>query len=209
MKTKIVLLLFILISTRIICQDQIQNFIKEAQGFYAQKNYKQAQLSLQDAVNELNKLISNQIVDLFPAEINGLKAVDGSSNTSAMGMMGGGMQITKKYENPTKKENEAEVQMIANSPTMGAMGMYLNNPSMMGPDFKSVRVGTQRAILKSEMIDFYDDNGNSKKIRSTQILIPLSQTLLTVNAKGFATEQDELAFANKLDLPKIKTALGE
>jgi hypothetical protein len=44
-----------------------------------------------------------------------------------------------------------------------AMSMYLNNPSMMGQGYKSVRVGTQRAILKTEMEDFYDDNGASNK----------------------------------------------
>jgi hypothetical protein len=37
--------------------------------------------------------------------------------------------------------------------------MYLNNPAMMGSGYKSVQVGSQRAILKSEMEDFYDDNG--------------------------------------------------
>ncbi len=210
MKSKIIFLFFSMVSMQIMSQDQVQTFIKEAQEFYAQKNYKQAQLSLQDAINELNKLMSGQVSDILPAEINGLKAMDGgSSNTSAMGMMGGGMQISKRYEYPGKKENEAEIQIIANSPMMNAMNMYMTNPSLMGQGAKSVRVGTQRAIMKSEMQDYYDDNGNSKKIRSTQIQIPLSQTLITIEAKGFATEQDELAFAAKLDIAKIKAAVGE
>ena len=210
MKSKIAFLLFCMISMRIMSQDQVQTFIKEAQEFYTLKNYKQAQMSLQDAINELNKLMSGQVADILPAEINGLKAVDGgSTNTAAMGMMGGGMQISKRYEFPGKKENEADIQIIANSPMMNAMNMYMSNPSLMGQGAKSVRVGTQRAILKSEMQDFYDDNGVSKKIRSTQIQIPLGQTLITIEAKGFATEQDELAFAAKLDIAKIKAAVGE
>lgn len=199
-----------MLNMQLFSQDQVQAFIKEAQEFYAQKNYKQAQMSLQDAVNELNKLMSGQVADILPAEINGLKAIDGgSTNTAGMGMMGGGMQISKKYEYPGKKENEAEVQIIANSPMMNAMNMYMSNPALMGQGAKSIRVGTQRAIMKSEMQDFYDDNGNSKKIRSTQIQIPLSQTLITIEAKGFATEQDEIAFAAKLDIAKIKAAVGE
>lgn len=48
-----------------------------------------------------------------------------------------------------------------------------------------------------------------QKIRSTQIQIPLSQTLITIQVKGFANEQAELAFAAKLDLAKIKQAVGE
>jgi hypothetical protein len=148
-------------------------------------------------------------VDVLPAEINGLKAVADGSNATGMGMMGGGMSINKRYENPTKRENEAEVVILANSPMLQAMSMYIGNPSMMGQGYKSVRIGTIRAILKSEMQDYYMDNGGSKQIRSSEVQIPLSQTLITVNLKGFATEQEELAFVTKLDIEKIKTALGE
>lgn len=209
MKKAYIFFVLTVFSLQLIAQDQVQSFIKEAEGFYAQKNYKQAQLSLQDAINELNKLMSGQVGDLLPPEINGLKAVDGSASNSNLGVMGGGMQISKKYEYPGKKENNAEVQIIANSPMLNAMSMYLSNPSLMGEGSKSVRVGTQRAVLKSEMEDYYDDNGGSKKIRSTQIQVPLSQTLITLNLKGFATEQDEISFASKLDLAKIKAAVGE
>ena len=185
-------------------QTQIDTYIKEAQGFLAKKDYKQAQLSLQDALNEINNLLANSVADLFPAEINGLKAEgDAETNSAGMGMLGGGMQISKKYRNEATKQ-DAEIQIIANSPMLGSLNMFLTNPSMMGKEYKSVRVGTNRAILKSEM----EDGNNGKKMRSTEIQLPLGQTLITIRTNGFATEQDELAFANKLDLEKIKTALG-
>jgi len=92
---------------------------------------------------------------------------------------------------------------------LNAMNMYLTNPAMMGSEYKSVRVGTRRAILKSEMEDYYDDDGNSKPIRSSELQIPLSQTLITINLRGFAAEKDELAFAAKLDIDKLKDLLGE
>ena len=208
MKIKFVLFLLSLVCYQSFSQDPVQNYLKEATDFYSQKNYKQAQMCLQDAINELNKLMSEQIGNVLPTEINGLKeVVDGSSNTS-LGAMGGS-QISKQYKNPTLDENEAEIQILANSPMMSAMNMYLSNPALMGEGAKSVRVGTQRAILKTEMTDFYGNSDVSKKIRSTQIQIPLSQTLITIQAKGFANEQAELAFAAKLDLAKIKQAVGE
>ena len=37
----------------------------------------------------------------------------------------------------------------------------------------------------------------------------LFASLISFNPNGFATEQEELAFAAKLDLEKIRTALGE
>lgn len=42
-----------------------------------------------------------------------------------------------------------------------------------------------------------------------EIQIPMNQTLITINARGFASEQEALAFASKLDLAKIKSLIGE
>ena len=209
MKTRMMIVILSFLTFQVWGQDQVQAFIKEAQDYYTQKEYKQAQMSLQDAINELNNLMSGQLVDVLPAEINGLKAVAGESSGSAAGMYGGGMAITKRYENPTRRENDAEVNILANSPMLQAISMYMGNPAMMGQGYKSVRVGTTRAIMKTENQDYYDDNGTSKPIRSTELQIPLNQTLITINLRGFASEGDELAFAAKLELDKIKTALGE
>ncbi|MBX7109033.1 MAG: hypothetical protein K1X61_10340 [Chitinophagales bacterium] len=210
MKANVIFLFACLLSFNLFGQSQAETFIKEAQGYLAQKDYKQAQLSLQDAINDLNTLIAKDIAKSLPEDVNGLKKDgDADISTGAMGIIGGGLTISQKYKHPSNRDNNAEVQILANSPLLASMNMYLSNPSMMGQDYKSIRIGTQRAILKSETDDVYDDAGNSKKIRSSEIQIPLSQTLITIKADGFATEQDEIAFATKLDLAKLKTALGE
>src|SRR6185436_9721661 len=150
MKATFLFLFASLMCLNVFGQSQAETFIKEAQDFLAKKEYKQAQLSLQDAINDINMMLAADIAKSLPAEINGLKADgDGDVNTGGMGMVGGGFTITKKYHNETMKENDAEVQLLANSPLLSTMSMYLTNPSMMGQDYKSVRVGTQRAILKT------------------------------------------------------------
>lgn len=210
MKTNILILFFMAGAINIIAQSQAETYIKEAQDFLAKKDYKQAQMSLQDAINDINNILAQQVAESLPDEINGLKSMgEGEVNTAAMGIMGGGMSINKKYQHPSKPENEAEVQIIANSPMMSAMSMYLNNPGMMGQGAKSCRVGTTRAVLKTEMQDYYGDNDTSKQIRSTELQIPLTQTLVTINLKGFASEAEELAFAGKIDVEKLRMALGE
>lgn len=208
MKTIILFLAVSLTCFQLSAQSQADVFIKEAQQYLTQKNYKQATLSLQDAINDINTLIAGQIGEALPAEINGLKAEgDAEVNAAAMGMMGGGMQVSKTYQHPTKKENQAELQILANSPMLASINMFMSNPAMMGEGYKSVRVGTKRAILKSEMDDYYDDNGTSKKIRSSELQLPLNQTLITINMKGFASEAEELAFASKLDIDKLSALL--
>ncbi|MEO6130705.1 MAG: hypothetical protein ABIQ02_02570 [Saprospiraceae bacterium] len=212
MKTTILLLFVMMAGFRMMSQGQADTYIKEAQEYLAKKDYKQAQLSLQDAINDINSMLGQQISQSFPSEINGLKVADdeGTNNSAAaMGMMGGGMAISKTYVNPGKKENSAEINIIANSPMMSMMSMYMNNPAIMGQGYKSIRIGTRRGIMKTENSEAYDDKGNSKQIRSSELQIPLTQTLITINLKGFASEADELAFANKLDLEKLRVALGE
>lgn len=210
MKTMLTLLILSFVSFRMAAQSQAETYIKEAQTYLAQKDYKQAQLSLQDAINDINNLVAGQIAAAMPNEINGLKASDdGGVNTAGLGMMGGGFQISKNYQHPTKKENAAEVQILGNSPMVASINMFMGNPAMMGEGYKSVRVGTYRGILKTEMDDYYDDNGNSKKIRSSEFQLPLGQNLITIKANGFATEQEEIAFATKLDIDKLKSLLGE
>jgi hypothetical protein len=56
---------------------------------------------------------------------------------------------------------------------------------------------------------FYGDDGNARKVRSTEIQIPMGQTLITLRANGFANEKEELDFATKLNLDKLKIALGD
>lgn len=208
-KSFLTVALVALLSLYASAQGQIETFINEAREFVAQKNYTQAKLSLQDAIAEIDNMVGLQIAEALPDEINGLKSSGSETSSAGMGMIGGGMQITKSYQHPSNEANSAEVQIIANSPMLQAMNLYLTNPGMMGPGYKSVRVGTRRAILRSESEDYYDSRGGSKQIRATEIQVPLNQTLITIQARGFASEQDELAFAAKLDIDKLRTLLGD
>ncbi|HEY3386329.1 MAG TPA: hypothetical protein VGK46_07460 [Saprospiraceae bacterium] len=210
MKSILLFFIFFISGTLAFSQSQADAFIKEAQQFLAEKKYKEAQLSLQDAINDINAILATQVAAGMPTEINGLKADgDGEINTAGMGMIGGGLQITKQYVHPAKKENEADVSIMSNSPMLASINMFMSNPAMLGEGYKSVRVGSRRAILKTQMEDYYDDNGASKKIRASELQIPLSQTLISINFKGFATEAEELAFATKLDIDKLSDLLGE
>lgn len=210
MKSIFAFMVTVLFSLQLSAQDQIAAFIQEAQDYLAQKDYKMAQLSLQDAINEINNLMGGQIAEALPDEINGLTSEgEEATNAAGMGFLGGGTAVSKRYQHPSKAENSAEVSIITNSPMLSTLNMFMGNPAMMGQEYKSVRVGTRRAIMKSQTEDYYMDNGSSKQIRSSELQVPLSQTLITLNLRGFASEQEELAFAGKLDIEKIRTMLGE
>lgn len=209
MKNLLFVCAFVFVAGTGFSQDPIDTYIKEAQTFITQKNYKQAQLSLQDAINEINNILAKQIAEALPAEINGLKATGEGEITNAGAVMGMGMQISRSYQHPSKPENSAEIMIMANAPMLNALNMYITNPSMLGQGNKSIRIGTKRAIMKTEMEEFTDDKGTSKQIRVSEIQVPLNQTLFNIKTRGFASEQEELAFAGKLDLDKFRELLGE
>ena len=60
MKKSIFIFYLMLLASSANTQNQIDAFIKEAQGYIAQKNYKQAQMSLQDAISEINNIFAKR-----------------------------------------------------------------------------------------------------------------------------------------------------
>lgn len=198
-------------SMSLFAQGQAETYINEALNNVKAKQYKAAQLSLQDAINEINSYIAQEVLAQLPAEIDGLKAQisDDQSNSAAMAFMGGGTTITRKYEGADSRKN-AEVSIVANSPLVGTMTALMGNPMMSNSaNQKSIRVGTRRGILKKDINTEYDDNGTEKQVTNYELQVILGQTLVTVKGQGFETEQAFTAFYQKIDFEKIAKTLGE
>ncbi len=198
-------------SMSLFAQGQAETYINEALNNVKAKQYKAAQLSLQDAINEINSYIAQEVLAQLPAEIDGLKAQisDDQSNSAAMAFMGGGTTITRKYEGADSRKN-AEVSIVANSPLVGTMTALMGNPMMSNSaNQKSIRVGTRRGILKKDINTEYDDNGAEKQVTNYELQVILGQTLVTVKGQGFETEQAFTAFYQKIDFEKIAKTLGE
>jgi len=208
---------FILTNLLAICfvytfgQGQAETYINEALNYVKAKNYKQAQMSLQDAINELNNFTAKEVLNVLPLEVNGLKAdqSEDAFNSAAMGMIGGGTTISRKYKGE-KSYNTAEVSIITNSPMIASLSMFINNPALAnGNNQKSIRIGTRRAMIKTETDEVYDDDGNSKKMQSFEIQLPVNQTLISLKGNGFENEAAFMAFVNKLELEKLIKTIGE
>ncbi len=198
-------------SMSLFAQGQAETYINEALNNVKAKQYKAAQLSLQDAINEINSYIAQEVLAQLPAEIDGLKAQisDDQSNSAAMAFMGGGTTITRKYEGADSRKN-AEVSIVANSPLVGTMTALMGNPMMSNSaNQKSIRVGTRRGILKKDINTEYDDNGAEKQVTNYELQVILGQTLVTVKGQGFETEQAFTTFYQKIDFEKIAKTLGE
>lgn len=211
MKKIILSIVLFSLSAALFAQGQAETYINEALGYLKSKSYKQAQMSLQDAISEINNYLAQEVLNQLPEEINGLKAnkSEDNSNSAGMSIMGGGMSISRKYAKADSKQT-AEIDIIANSPLINTMSMFLNNPAMMNSNNqKSVRVGTKRAMLKKDTNSTTDDNGKTIEVLNFELSVVLGQTLVTVKGDGFANEQAFTAFYSKIDFDKISKSLGE
>jgi cellobiose-specific phosphotransferase system component IIA len=74
MKKNLVIICLSLLTCSLFAQGNAETYAKEALDFIKAKNYKAAQTSLQDAINELNNAISKEALAAMPLEITGLKA---------------------------------------------------------------------------------------------------------------------------------------
>lgn len=178
------------------------DYIKEAQTFIGQKNYKEAQASLQMAISEVYKMMGADVVASLPKEIGTYKSdpANDQVNTSGMSMLGGGFTITREYR--MDEEHSARVSVLGNSPMLASVNMMLNNPMFMnqsGSSQKMIRIGTAYKGL----LDYHLDTKNGT------LSIPFTASLVTIDLNGFADEKSILEFVQKLNLDGIKKALGE
>jgi len=192
-------------------QGQAETYINEALTHIKAKDFKAAQLSLQDAINEINAYIAQEVLSQLPTEINGYKAEtsDDQSNSMGMTLMGGGINITRTYNGATNKD-KVEINIVANSPLVSSMTALMGNPMMMnGANQKTIRIGSRRAILNKNSETEYDENENEKQVTNYELQVILGQTLVTVKGNGFANEQAFTSFYQKIDFEKIAKTIGE
>ena len=106
-----------MLSWSISAQSEIDKTILEAQGYLKQKNYKDAQIALQQAIALINNLMGKDLITALPTELNDMKAntSEDESNTGGMGMMGGGFTISRNYYLSTNSETSFKVNIVANS----------------------------------------------------------------------------------------------
>jgi hypothetical protein len=179
--------------------DDLKNQIEAAKKALSEKNYKEVNFSLQQALSSLAVLVGNEVLAILPADINGMKPVKENDHVTNAGMMMAGTSIQREYKQG--ENNSVELNIIVNSPMVASLGMVLNNPmytSSLGPNEKVISVNGKRGMLKMD-----------KENKSAELQIVSGQNLITINANGMInSEADITAIANKIDFAKLDALLG-
>jgi len=172
--------------------EQIQRGVEA----YQAGHYQQAIQALQLSIEQLQDLLNQQYLKLLPDAPPGWEASEAQLPPAEVAAsLGGGLHVSREYRRGTEK---VEIQLIANSPMLSALGAIISNPD----------------ILKSNPgVEPYSYEGYSglrkKQPQGEEIALLLDNTILIkVTGTQLESEQAPEPFLEALDFDKLKQTLN-
>lgn len=171
-----------------------KNDIATAKSAYSSGKLEDAHFALQQTMQEIDITIGKEVLKLLPAKLDTLPSVLKEDNvTGNIGFIGA--TIHRSYGTGDKK---ATVEIINNSPMLGALNTFLNMPLLAGlgsnGKTKVLKVQGYKSRLTRE-----DDNPEKINYR---VEIPFSNALVIMNVNK-STENEVIAMANSIPFDQI------
>lgn len=173
----------------------IETPLADAKSAYNSGKLDDARFALQQALNEVDIAIGQEVMKILPTKMGNLSYQSESDEVMGMGGSFAGLHINRSY-GPPEGENNAKIQIMSDSPLLAGINTLLAMPMIGGgdPNQKRIRVDGYRGLLqKSEM------EGNL----SYEVQIPFSSSLLTFNCSGISNENEVMNMVNSIPVSKI------
>jgi len=157
----------------------VQSRLDEALMSYRQEDLDNARFSLQEALNEINRVVGKEIL---ADDVTGV-------NTGFAGLF-----VHRSYKDETR---EASVDLISDSPMLTGINTILAMPGFMtsDPNQKRIKVGNYKALMTRST--------SEEGPVSYDVQIPLSSSLLTFQCSGFDDENEVVKMVNTIPVDKI------
>ena len=179
--------------TRTGAQD-FPTMLSQARSSYQSGDLEDARFALQEALNEINRVIGNEILGMLPGEMKGMDAVeDGDQITGTAGGFAG-LYVSREYSDSTRT---ASVEIISDSPMLAGINSILTMPAFAAsdPNQKRIRVGSYKALMTKDLTE------NDEVSYTVQV--PAANLLLTFRTSGIADETEVIELANSLPMDGI------
>lgn len=177
--------------------DEITDQLDAARGAYESGDLRGAVDTLNFAVAAIQEQITQGLLKLLPEPIAGWQADPAESESGGLASMITGTNLSRRYFRDDG--GEVTLRLMANSPMLPMLTMFLSSPFMMqaDPTTKPYSVKGQRGMIKQET------NG------SVEATLMVGNTIL-VQAEGSPTAGKEAvqAYLEALDLGAIARAFG-
>jgi hypothetical protein len=169
--------------------------LNEAENAYSSHNLDGTRSALQDALNEINKAIGKEILDILPTKFSDISYNEKDDNvTGSAGFAG--LYVNRTYGTSVGKN--AKIEIMGDSPLVTSINAILSMPMLMGSSEssgKKITINGYKALLKK-------NSGDNQNVSYT-IQIPLNQTMLTFSVNGIPGESDVINLANTIPIDKI------
>jgi hypothetical protein len=172
----------------------VQSRLDEALASYRQENLENARFALQEALNEINRVVGKEILAVLPSELNGMSMVEDADDATGVNIGFAGLFVHRSYKDEV---HEASVDLVSDSPMLAGINTLLAMPGFMtsDPNQKRIKISNYKALMtRSE-----DEEGSV----SYNVQVPLSSSLLTFQCSGFSDENEVVKMANTIPVDKI------
>ena len=172
--------------------------IKKAGDELTKKNYKGAQKNLMDAMASINKLMAKEILDSLPKKIDNLKMMDGMDQQNSTSNFNSGFSVNRTFNDDNG--HSLNITIIENSPITLSVKMMLKDSTLLPPNseqkiFYLNGFKTLKHFSKDDMMCNYQ--------------IALDSSIIMISLDGYDDETACDVIAQKINLLKIRSALGE
>jgi hypothetical protein len=175
--------------------------MQEAEKAHTASNYSDARYALQQALVGVEIQIGHQVLAALPPVINDL--TKDTTRNVVMSTQWGWNNLTIQTTYRKDPDKEMTISIGNNSIYGGLAAMYFANAGYVQANNQDQNIKQTRVKGNKAIIQYEDSKGYT-------LIMPLGQTSLIVwECVNFATEDEVMNAANKLDIDGIKKMLGE
>jgi hypothetical protein len=183
---------------------QAQDFsahLTTARTAYTGGKLDDARFAMQQMMQELDILTGKDVLALLPQKLD--TAAANVKNDNVSGTSGfAGVVIHRNYGYGNAETGEqwgAELEVITNSPLIGALNGLLSLPFMgNNPDQKVIKINGYKALVQKV--------SGSNNRSDYELQLPLNNSLITLKAPGYSQEK-VIALANTIPVAAIAKRL--
>lgn len=173
--------------------------IEDAQNAFDSQQYSNARYAVRQAIMGIELEIGENVLNSLPESVNNLEKIPESDNVTSTGIGFVGMTIERTYQ---KSDQELTVTIANDAGLLSATKMYItgNYATSTNEDeqYKRIQFQGNPAVIE------YDD------YEGYTLSVPFGQSsIFVVNGINYENEGEFMSSAEKFDIEKYKTVLGE
>jgi hypothetical protein len=171
----------------------VPGLLDEAKSSYNSGDLENSRFALQQALNEINRAIGNDMLALMPESLGDMTVVEDGDNVTGMNAGFAGLFVNRSYKGET---TAASVEIVSDSPLLGSINILLSMPVFIAtdPNQKRIKVDGKKALLtksEDELAISYD------------VQLVFDDTLFTFHTIGVNSEDEVVTLLEKFPVTDI------